>query len=77
MRKGAGDQQGVVGRHERLALEEAAAERGDLRLGPVGEIGDRALEELGAVAHGLAEENGGWRFAIGHALDVQGFILSY
>lgn len=70
VRKGAGDGEGVAGTDQGLALEEAA-EGVDLRLGPVGEIGDGALANLGAVANGLAEEDGGRGVAVGDALHDQ------
>lgn len=62
----AGDDEDVLGADELLSAEEAA-EGLDLLRGPVGEVGESALADLAFFAPGLAEEDGGWRVAVGHA----------
>jgi hypothetical protein len=74
MRKRAGDKEGIVGAHQCLAPEKAT-EGVDLRLGPIGEIGEGALANFGAVANGLAEEDSGRGVTIGDALHVHGNMI--
>jgi hypothetical protein len=52
-----------------------AAEGINLLFGPVGEVGQGALEGLRAFAPTLAEEDGGRGAAIGDGLDVHGSII--
>src|ERR1035437_8278193 len=51
------------------------AEGINLLFGPVGEVGQGALEGLRAFAPTLAEEDGGRGAAIGDGLDVHGSII--
>src|SRR5450759_4144984 len=57
-----------------LVLQQAA-EGFYLLFGPVGEVGQGALEGLRAFAPTFAEEDGGRGVAIGDGLDVHGSII--
>jgi hypothetical protein len=54
-----------------------AAEGFDFLLGPMGEVGQGALEGLRAFAPAFAEEDGGRGVAIGDGFDVHGSIICY
>ena len=56
MRQGAFDGEGVLGRDQTLALEQAA-QRLDLVAGPVGEVGEGALADLLALAPAFAQQD--------------------
>jgi hypothetical protein len=71
----ASDQESGGGIGKGFAFEDAA-ERFDLSLGPIGEIGESAFADCGALAGGFAQEDGGRRVAIGDALHVHGFMVS-
>ena len=43
---------------------------------PMGEIGEGAIFHFTVFAEGFAEEDGGWRFAIGDGGDVHTYLLS-
>ncbi len=75
VRKRSGDAEGVLGRNERLAFKEAT-QGVDLGRGPVGDVGDGAFANFGALADGLAEQDGRGRIAIGDALHIHGFIIA-
>ena len=54
------------------ALEQSAEFLDEVR-GPLGEVEDGALADLGANAEGLAEKDGGGRVAVGDGLDIHGY----
>ena len=54
------------------ALEQSAEALDEVR-GPLGEVEDGALADLGADAEGLAEEDGRGRVAVGDGLDAHGY----
>ena len=43
---------------------------------PMGEIGKGTIFNFAVFAEGFAEEDGGWRFAIGDGGDVHTYLLS-
>ena len=61
-------QQGFAAQH--------AAQLLDRGIGQMREVGEGALSHPAAVAVGLAQQDGGRRVAVGHALDVHGHIIS-
>ena len=70
MRQRAGDLEALGSeRHEGL-VGEYPAQAVDLRLRPVGEVGERAGLDLAFLAIALAQEDGGRRIAVGDARDV-------
>jgi hypothetical protein len=65
-----------VGRGDQGLAFEDAAEGLDFGWRPGGEVGQSALDDAGAEAGGLAEEDGGRGIAVGDGLDIHGFIIS-
>src|SRR5580692_3171051 len=61
--------QGLAGKHPAQAV--------DLRLRPVGDVGERARLDLAALAIALAQEDGGPRIAVWDARDVHAKRESY
>jgi hypothetical protein len=76
VRAGADD---VEGLRERSADGGGALENGaegiDLRRGPMGEIGESAVEDLAVLAEGLAEEDGGRGVAVRDGGDIHAYIM--
>jgi len=76
VRAGADD---VKGLRERGAEGGGALENGaegiDLRRGPMGEIGESAVEDLAVLAEGLAEEDGRRGVAVGDRGDVHAYTI--
>jgi hypothetical protein len=77
VRQGAADGEdlwGGWGRDDGAALEEGL-EALDQVGGPVGKVAQGALLDLGALAIGLAQQDGGRRVAVGDSLDVHGHMV--
>ena len=70
---GAGDGEIVLEVGDSSAALEQSAEALDEVRGPLGEVEEGALANLGADAEGLAEEHGGGRVTVGDGLDVHGY----
>ncbi len=64
-----------AGRGKGLILE-LSSEGLDLVLGPMGEIGQGALDDLVALPSTLSQQNGGPRVSIGYGFDIHGNMLS-
>jgi hypothetical protein len=71
VRERAENLEGTVDGDKGLAFEEAA-EGVDLSGGPGGEIGECAFVDFGAIADGLAEEDGGRGVAVRDGLNIHG-----
>ena len=69
---GAKDLERVVHRGKRDAPLQEDAEPLDEFVGPLREVGQRALPDLAALAVGLAQKDGGRGVPVGDALDVHG-----
>jgi len=64
-----------AGRGKGLILEQSS-EGLDLMVGPMGEIGQGAFDDLVALPCALSQQNGGPRVSIGYGFDIHGNILS-
>ena len=68
---------GGIGGSEMIEIPaQGAAESLDARRIPVGDIGDGTGLDLAILAVRLADQDGGWRGAIGDGGDVDAFIIS-
>src|SRR5467141_3409230 len=76
MRQAAQDAQRLLIRRGHRLVAQHPAQRLDLRRWPIGQIGERALLDLVAVAIAFAQQDRRRRIAIGNALDVHGELES-
>src|SRR5713101_3193593 len=76
MRQAAQDAQRLLIRRGHRLVAQHPPQRLDLRRRPIRQIGQRALLDLVAVAIAFAQQDRGWRIAIGNALDVHGELES-
>jgi hypothetical protein len=70
VRQGALDADLVGGGGEAGVAFQHPAQRLDLGVRPVGQVGEGAGLDLVAVTVALAQQHGGWRGAVGHAGDI-------
>lgn len=61
--------------HRHAALEQDAKVLDQRRI-PVRQVGQRALDDLAALAIPLAQQDGGRRAAVGGGLDVHAYMVS-
>ena len=71
MRKGAFDDEELIGVDERDVLEDET-ESLDLVRGPLGEVGDGAFTDALAFAPAFSQEDGGAGVSVGDGVDVHG-----
>jgi len=69
--QGAFNVEGLGGREQSLAFEDAAQQI-DLRRGPLGKVGERAFDDFVAHAGGLAQQDRRRGVAVGDGVDVHG-----